>query len=332
MTSVNVKYKGSLTQLSVDMTITAVAGALQESPSALFFLIPCSMDTPYAYPLPRIPGLKLEAEDSKFRYVRFMGYSERLSPALSRQNFPPHAIYALPASSELALLHARAAWEGRGAQAAGGMGVSLAGGSGAAGASAPAGPLFSHDALLKLAQLEQSARTSPEFQALFSAAERDEYNKYGVATWMELCSELQYSLVWLALCHRKKCRPEAAAALADFAPSPAALAEATLHTFNATPSAAVGASCAEGLSVGASLRDAVRGVHMLRLGGHTYPETIGQVSLYWKWNRVGRGSLRNGDAAPNAALHTLNGEPTDLHTIVAASHPRPVLVLAGSYS
>ena len=315
--------------------------ALLQAPCALLVLVHTgSSDDPGAYSLARVPGLApLLPQDSKTRYLRLLREDEALGPAMARLHFPPAAAYALPASAELLLLAARAqlSWEGGG----GGMGMGVppapaaeAAGSGGSGGrappGAPAGPLFSHAALLVLATLENAARVSPEFQVLFGSAERDEYNQYQQATWMELCSELQYALVWLALGHRAAAPGDAD--LAGLAAPPALLAEAVLHAINAAPSARVAAAFAAGLAAGASPRDAVRGVHALRTAGNAYPATIGMVSLYWRYNRVDRGRLRDGAPAPDADLVGLDGAPTSLHALIAAHHPLPLLVLAGSYS
>jgi hypothetical protein len=345
MATCAVRFGGEVRQVPSGTTPLQLQALLQAPSAPLVLVHAGSSDEPGALSLARVPGLApLLPQDSKTRYLRLLRSDEALGPAMARQRFPPAAAYALPASAELLLLQARAqlSWESGGGGGGGGdgggggmgMGAPLAASAKAgatAAAAAAARPVFSHAALLVLATLENDARVSPEFQVLFGSAERDAYQQYQQSTWMELCSELQYALVWLALGHRAAAQP-ADADLAALAAPPQLLAEAVLHAINAAPSARVGAVFAAALAAGASPGDAVRGVHALRTAGHAYPATIGRVSLYWKYNRVGRGSLRDGDAAPNAALVGLDGAPTTLHAMIAEHHPLPLLVLAGSYS
>ena len=324
-----VRYSGALHAIPQGTTAGSLHAALG-APGPLLVLA----RAPYgsAWALRRIPGLTLPLvpEDAKTHYLRILDPLADLHAVRVQQpggqSAAPAALYALPATCELLLLQARedSPYEG----GSGGMGVAV----GAAARPAPAAPLFSHDALLRLATLENAARVSPAFQALFSAAERDEYSAHQQASWMELCSELQYALVMLALCHRATAEG-GDADLHAFAPPPELLAAAVLHCIAFAPSAPVAAALAAGLAAGAQPGDAPRGVYALRTGGHAHPATIGAVSLYWKYNRVARGALRDGAPAPNAALATLaGGAPTDLHALIAAAHPRPLLVLAGSYS
>ena len=70
----------------------------------------------------------------------------------------------------------------------------------------------------------------------------------------------------------------------------------------------------------------------LQTGGHTDPDGVGQISLYWKFNRVAQSRLRAGDAAPAAALAALAGARTTLHARAAAAAPRKLVVVGGSYS
>jgi hypothetical protein len=341
--TVAVRYNGAVFQVPPASTPGAALEALLGSPQPLVLLVHApSLDAPGAYSLARLPGLApLLPADAKTRYLRFLASGEALGSALARQHFPPAALYALPRCALLLLLGARAqlSWEGGGG---GGMGMggavaassSSSSASGGGGGGGGGGPLFSHAALLRLATLENDARVSPDFQVLFAAAERDEYSRFQQSTWMELCSELQYALVWLALGHRAAAAAAAApdADLASLDAPPPLLAEAVLHAINAAPSARVGAAFAAALAAGASPREAVRGVHALRTAGNAFPATIGQVSLYWRYNRVNRGALRDGNPAPQAALVALDGTPTSLHALIAAHHPLPLLVLAGSYS
>ena len=203
-------------------------------------------------------------------------------------------------------------------------------------AGAPAPPPFSVATLRALAALENAARLSPPFQTLFGEIEREysAFPAFGIPDWMEACSELQFELVWRALAagwgQQRSVEEAAAAPLPRLDADPVTLAAAVRHAIGETRSGACAAQLAAAEGVAAST--VIAGVQQLRLGGHTDP-LIREASLYWKYNRVARGALRAGDAAPDVTLTPLLlGGPRSLHELVAAAWPRPLVVVGGSYS
>jgi hypothetical protein len=114
----------------------------------------------------------------------------------------------------------------------------------------------------------------------------------------------------------------------DFAAAPPAAAAALAGSAAA---AAAGPDLEQRATPGGGLRF-LRALHELRTGGHKYPHSVGQATIYWKYNRAQRGELRAGDPAPDVQLVRLGGAPCSLHALVRAAHPRPLVVLSGSYS
>jgi hypothetical protein len=182
-----------------------------------------------------------------------------------------------------------------------------------------------------IARLETAARLSPEFQAIFAAAERAELsNSCCVADWMEVCSELQEQLVLRAL-HAKD-GPEGAQGVVEgvFAPSADELARAVQHAIGSEHYPALEGTPLAFFSPPDSVL--LRGMNELRTAGADFPDTVGKVQLYSRFNRARQGELVPGNFAPEAPLHWLDGDTSSLHALVRAAHPLPLIVIAGSYS
>ena len=241
----------------------------------------------------------------------------------------------------------------------------------------PGGAVFTRSALVKLATLENTARLSPEWQTLFNTSEGGTppsllasmpaqlaelfqgggsppsylFSRFDIPDWMTLCTELQHDLVARALLHITT-PPDTD--LHGFDATPALLSASVLHFLGYTKdeglSQALNGALARGVGKEGQpsfIQRVLEGVHQLRTAGGKYPE-IREISLYWKYNRANPGTLRDGDAAPDAPFHTLpppstssssstppTSSPsllTSLHTLIRASHPKPLCLLAGSYS
>lgn len=230
---------------------------------------------------------------------------------------------------------------------------------GAAPAPAPApARVFTHAQVLRLASIETAARLSPAFQALFAAAEREQFSSCLIPDWMELCSVLQEELIVRAL--RALAGPTAAmtARMGEATPSlasksepvqdplvsfdapPELLAHAVVHSIGADPSTILGLPpCPTGLEDWEGLVDYpvhlgayMQGLREMRTGGYDFPDTVGKVQIYKKYNRARQGELKRHNPAPDAPLVTLDGTCTSLHALALAAHPRPLVVVAGSYS
>ena len=148
---------------------------------------------------------------------------------------------------------------------------------------------------------------------------------------MDACTELQFQLVARALvaglgCGRSSEDAEVTAGL--FSCAPEELAAAVRDAVGETRSAAARAA----LNGPLDAKLVARGVSQLQTGGHTDPSGVGQISLYWKYNRVAPCRLRAGDAAPDATLTRLDGTRVRFHELVAGAAPKRLVVVGGSYS
>ena len=189
-----------------------------------------------------------------------------------------------------------------------------------------ASPVLSTAEVLRLVELENAARTSEEIVMLLQIAEKgsaeastNELYRAHLFSWMEVIARLQLELVAAALRHRK-----AGGCIDDtFACSPAELA-AAIRTYAAQAAALDGTYDApwdprkyRNAPMTAARTDGTAGVlataaddewaelKELRTAVRRAPKQVRQIALYVKYNRCRRGSLREGDPAPDAELHLL---------------------------
>jgi hypothetical protein len=225
--------------------------------------------------------------------------------------------------------------------------------------------VFDHDVLLALATCETLARRSPEIQDLFEKAETHDYSliEFGIDSWISLTHVLQRQLVLRGIKFIDDLQTASASTSSvvstSFFVSPAELREAILEDIcmaKTTSSSSSSLSLSPSLSSSSPslisadsnslvIRKALkaedirggrtrfeRGLTQLRLGGKEHPDTIGQVSIYWKHNRANQGILKESDPAPDVPLHNLDGSETSLHELARKAYPKPLIVVGGSYS
>ena len=215
--------------------------------------------------------------------------------------------------------------------------------------------IFSLSQLQFLVLCEEVARGSPEVIRAYELAEQylfldfqlTDYHglipshERTLASWMEVTSAIQLALVRRALLAWPVLQAWPATTGDGTAPafdaSPAALltdglpGEAAVAILGSLPQLPAPASMA---AAAALPRVALsRALWELRtVGGGRFPELSAQLRSH-RHNRARRGALRPGDAAPDAALHTVpDGRRCSLLELVAAAAPLPLVVLTGSYS
>lgn len=216
--------------------------------------------------------------------------------------------------------------------------------------------MFTAEQLEFLVRSEDAVRGSPEVMRAYELAERYALLDYQlvdfhsaipvhertVHSWMEVTSAIQLALVrrallaWPALQGWPAVEWDGAP---PFDASPAALlvdglpaAAAALVLEGVVPPAPSPAFTAA--AAAALPRAAVyRALWELRtVGGGRFP-ALSLLLRSHRHNRARRGSLRPGDAAPDAALHAVpDGRRCSLLELVAAAAPQPLVVLSGSYS
>jgi len=208
--------------------------------------------------------------------------------------------------------------------------------------------LFDHTTLLSLAICETEARRSPEIVDLFEQAETDHLAlfEYGIDSWISITHILQQQIVLRGLKFIEQQSPSLpqtticattsslTPSMTSFSASPVELREAILEAIGFTKplSATTPRKALKAEDIVGGNDRLERGLSELRLGGKKYSDTIGQVSIYWKFNRANEGHLRESDLAPDVPLHLLDGSNTTLHALVRKSFPFPLVIVGGSYS
>lgn len=148
---------------------------------------------------------------------------------------------------------------------------------------------------------------------------------------MDACTELQFQLVARAIAAGLGSGGANEEAAGLFACAPEELAAAVRDAVGETRCAASRAVL-NNPHAPLDAKLVARGVSQLQTGGHTDPSGVGQISLYWKYNRVAPCHLRTGDAAPDATLTRLDGSRVRLHQLIAGVAPKRLVVVGGSYS
>jgi len=183
--------------------------------------------------------------------------------------------------------------------------------------------------LITLAHFEEAVRKEPAFLALLEAAERDKFHKQGYPNMIDVVVACQELVVLSALCFCKGEKSKKGLLPTDFMPDPAPIFEALkmfmgLVPRGKNPLLAVAAPPVPQLA---------RALLELQFAAAVYPKTVGAVSMYRKYNRVAPSCLGVGAPAPDAALISLTtNRGTSVHAAVRAAHPRPLVLVAGSYS
>lgn len=354
---ISISHEGTVVPFPLTATVKDVLAGLGGDVTLTHTLLVPSMNSsvghsPFRYPT----ALALDDVRSFRKWRQALPY-EPLGSILRVLHRQPSLLYTCPITLEVLILGARGSQEGTGTMGYFGAGDAQGGGG-----------IFSLPALIRLATLENTARLSPEFQVLFNASEgglppallgampsqltelgEKSYllSRFDIPDWMTLCTELQHDLVTRALLHLATTTPSDTD-LGGFDATPALLSSSLLHSLGYTRdeglSRALNGAFTRGVSQGgqpAFLQRVLQGVHQLRTAGGKHKE-IWEISLYWKYNRARPGTLRDGDAAPDAPLVTLPtsssaADPpssliTSLHALIRASHPKPLCLLAGSYS